>query len=75
MDSVKAVSGYAAGGTFGTLCIAYGLQEFLYGSHGGYGGFGRYLAQGEGVVLTFVGWVVFVVVAISFYRDLRAMGG
>ena len=72
MDWLRTVAAYASGGTLGTLCLVYGIREFLRATDGYYRGLDRLLAQGEGVVVTFLGWAILLVVVVTFHRRLRS---
>ncbi|WP_247729876.1 hypothetical protein [Halovivax limisalsi] len=66
-DVARTIALYAAGGTAATLFVAAGVASLLEGmAHGGSVG-ETYRLQGTGVVYTFVGWVIFVVLAVNVY--------
>ncbi|MFP8954767.1 hypothetical protein ACLI4Z_17650 [Natrialbaceae archaeon A-arb3/5] len=62
------VATYAAGGTLGSFCIAYGLQEVL--SATGHSWYRHAALQGSGILLVFVGWVILVLTFINLYGEL-----
>jgi len=62
---------YSAGGTLGSLFIAYGLREFLRASGGGYYCCRHSLYQSQGISLTFIGWVIFIVTLINLYGEMQ----
>ena len=62
---------YSAGGTLGSLVLAYGLREFLRASGGGYYCCRHSLYQSQGMVLTFIGWVILLVTFINLYGEMQ----
>ncbi|QFU84474.1 hypothetical protein GCU68_18265 (plasmid) [Natronorubrum aibiense] len=74
MDGMKTfatIIKYSAGGTLGSLFIAYGLREFLRASGGGYYCCRHSLYQTQGISLTFIGWVIILVTLINLYGEMR----
>lgn len=63
---------YAGAGTVGSLFIGIGLQLFLrtWYTHRSY--YGKTLDLATGGVYTFVGWMMFLVVAVYLYHDLSS---
>ncbi|TYT60255.1 hypothetical protein FYC77_19910 [Natrialba swarupiae] len=60
---------YSAGATLGSLTIAYGLTEFL--SATGYSWYRFAAYQGNGIVITFIGWMILLTTLINLYRELN----
>lgn len=67
---VRTVAAYAAGGTAATLFVAAGVARLLQGMRYSGPTSEAFQYQGTGIVFTFVGWVIFVVLAINVYGAL-----
>lgn len=67
---VRTVTAYAAGGTAATLFVAAGVARLLEGMNDGGPTAEAFQYQGTGIAFTFVGWVIFVVLAINAYGAL-----
>lgn len=72
IDVARRIALYSGAGTVGSLFIAYGLREFLRASGGGYYCCNLAQHQGNGIVLTFIGWVFLIIAGANFYRDLAS---
>lgn len=71
---VRTVTAYAAGGTAATLFVAAGVARLLQGMNYGGPTSQAFQYQGSGIIFTFVGWVIFVVLAINAYGALAGAG-
>ncbi len=60
----------AAAGTGGSLCISYGLREFLRATDGGYYCCHHWMYQIEGVAFTSIGWLILLIGTVPLYRGL-----
>lgn len=70
IDRSRGILICAAVGTAGSLCISYGLREFLRATGGGYYCCSHYVHQSQGILLTFIGWLVLFGAMVSLYHSL-----
>lgn len=70
IDRSKEIIICAAVGTAGSLFISYGLREFLRATGGGYYCCSHYVHQSQGIILSFIGWLMLFVAMVSLYHSL-----
>lgn len=70
IDQWRKIVTCATAGTAGSLCIGYGLREFLRATGGGYYCCHHWAYQIGGTVLILIGWLILLVGAVSLYRGL-----